>query len=191
MPVSRSYPTVFFDRDGTLNYDKGYIKTPEDLALFPDTIRAVKQCNEAGLRVFVVTNQSGLGRGFFSQTELDAIHKSLHEQLRAGDAWVDDVFFCPHHPEDGCWCRKPNPGLIDQATARYPINLAKSYMVGDKYADVEVAVRAKIKGLLVKTSPFSQEALRLIQANNMPVAHVADSLQDAVDWILHDIARIV
>jgi len=187
MPKKQLQATVFLDRDGTLNHDTSYIKTPEEFVLFPDTLAAVKQCNGAGLRVFVVTNQSGLARGYFSQNDLDAIHQSLREKLDAGGAWVDDILVCPHHPDDGCWCRKPNPGLIDQAVARYPIDMKKSYMVGDKYIDLELAVKAKIKGVLVKTGPLSQEAYTRSMESNLPVSYVATSLQDAVTWILNDV----
>ena len=179
--------TVFLDRDGTLNHDTNYIKTPEEFILFPDTLAAVKQCNGAGLLVLVITNQSGLARGYFSQIDLDTIHQCLREQLEADGAWIDDIMVCPHHPDDGCWCRKPNPGLIEQATVQYPIDLKKSYMVGDKYIDLELAVKAKIKGVLVKTGPLSQEAHSRSMENNLPVSYVAETLQDAVSWILKDV----
>ena len=187
MSEKRFQATVFLDRDGTLNHDTGYVKTPEELVLFPDTVASVKQCNGAGLRVLIVTNQSGLARGYFSQKDLDMIHQSLREQLEVGGAWIDDILVCPHHPDDGCWCRKPNPGLIDQAVVRYPIDLKKSYMVGDKYIDLELAMKAKIKGILVKTGPLSQETHSRSMGNNLPVSFVAETLQDAVTWILNDV----
>ena len=188
MSEKRFQATVFLDRDGTLNHDTGYVKTPEELVLFPDTVAAVKKCNGAGLQVLIVTNQSGLARGYFSKKDLATIHQSLREQLKAGGAWIDDILVCPHHPDDGWWCRKPNPGLIDQATVRYPINLKKSYMVGDKYIDLELAMKAKIKGILVKTGSLSQEAHSLSMENNLPVSFVAETLQDAVTWILRDVS---
>lgn len=187
MSKDQNTATVFFDRDGTLNQDTSYIKTPEELVLFPDTLTAIKLCNDAGIRVMVVSNQSGLARGYFSLTDLESIHQYLRDQLGEGGAWIDDFFVCPHHPDDACWCRKPNPGMIEQASARYPISLAKSYVVGDKYIDVELAAKAKLKGLLVKTGPSCEEALRMIQANHLPVACVAECLLDAVNWILHDV----
>lgn len=186
MSIGQIPATVFFDRDGTLNHDTSYIKSPQDFVLFPDAVTSVKQCNDAGLRVMVVTNQSGLARGYFSQKDLDEIHQYMREQFRVGGAWIDDIFMCPHHPDENCWCRKPNPGMIEQAGARYPLDLNKSYVVGDKYIDVELAVKAKIKGVLVKTGPSSDEALQMIKINCLPVAHVAESLQDAVCWILND-----
>jgi histidinol-phosphate phosphatase family protein len=189
MSVEQSRTTVFLDRDGTLNHDTSYIKNSGELVLFPDAVTAVKRCNDAGIRVLVVTNQSGLARGYFSQADLDGIHRCLREQLRDGGAWIDDIFICPHHPDDGCQCRKPNPGMIEQAMARYPIDLAKSYVVGDKSIDVELAAKTQVKGLLVTTGPSSAEELRMIQAHHLPVAHVAKCLQDAVDWILADVER--
>ncbi len=190
MPEDQALATVFFDRDGTLNYDTSYIKTPKELILFSDTRLAIKKCNDVGMRVIVVSNQSGLARGYFSRADLEAIHQYLRDQLREGGAWIDDIFVCPHHPDDACWCRKPNPGMIEQASARYPINLAKSYVVGDKDIDVELAAKAKIKGLLVKTGPSSEDALQMIQANNLPLAFVAECLQDAVHWIIDDVKRV-
>lgn len=187
MSVDQSRATVFFDRDGTLNPDTSYIKTSGEFVLFPDAVTAVKRCNDAGILVLVVTNQSGLARGYFSQADLDGIHRCLREQLRDGGAWIDDIFICPHHPDDGCQCRKPNPGMIKQAMARYPIDLAKSYVVGDKSIDVELAAKTHVKGLLVTTGPTSAEELRMIRAHHLPVAYVAECLQDAVDWILADV----
>ncbi len=187
MSEDQNAATIFFDRDGTLNHDTSYIKTPDELVLFPDTLAAIKQCNDAGIRVVVVSNQSGLARGYFSQGDLDSIHQYLCDLLRDGGAWIDEFFVCPHHPDDACWCRKPNPGMIEQAFARYPITLGKSYVVGDKYIDVELAAKAQVKGLLVKTGPSSKEALRMIDANHLPVAYVAECLLDAVKWILNDV----
>ena len=189
-PIDHALATVFFDRDGTLNHDTSYIKTPEELVLFPDAAASVKRCNDAGIRVLVITNQSGLARGYFSQEDLDAVHCSLRERLREGDAWIDDIFVCPHHPEAACVCRKPKTGMIEQAMARYPIDRTKSYVIGDKSIDLELAARAHIKGLLVKTSPYSEEALGLIQTHHLPAAHVANCLREAVEWVVNDVERI-
>ncbi|MDT7041811.1 D-glycero-beta-D-manno-heptose 1,7-bisphosphate 7-phosphatase [Candidatus Nitronereus thalassa] len=187
MAVNEKRPTLFFDRDGTLNRDTGYIKSPEELVLFPGVVEAIKQCNDLGMPVMVVTNQSGLARGFFTTEDLESIHQHLKDQLCNGGAWIDDIFVCPHHPDDGCECRKPNPGMIEQAAARYSIDLEKSYVVGDKYIDVELAARSGLKGVLVKTGPSSEEAHCMIQANQLSVVFIADGLKDAVDWILQDI----
>ena len=138
----------------------------------------------------MVTNQSGLARGYFSQLELHAIHEEMRRQLLAGGARIDDILVCPHHPDEGCSCRKPKPGMIEQAAARYPIDLGRSYMVGDKYIDVELAVRARIKGVLVKTGPWSEEACARIVEHRLPVSYVAESLRDAVRWILEDVKRV-
>lgn len=190
MATDQGFPTVFFDRDGTLNHDSSYLKSPDELVLFPDVVSAVKLCNEAGIRVIVVTNQSGLARGYFSQADLDSIHQKLREILRKGGAWIDAIFICPHHPEDGCRCRKPNPGMIEQAQALYPIELGKSYVVGDKSIDVGLAAKMQIKGLLVTTGPSHEEELQRIKISQLPVAHVAENLLDAVEWILADIKRM-
>lgn len=190
MATDQKLPTVFFDRDGTLNHDSSYLKSPDELVLFPDVVSAVKQCNDAGMRVIVVTNQSGLARGYFSQEDLDAIHQKFRDLLREGGAWIDDIFVCPHHPDDGCRCRKPNPGMIEQAQVRYPIDVAKSYVVGDKAIDVGLAAKMQIKGLLVATGPSYAEELQKIQTDQLPVAYVGESLKDIVEWILVDVGRM-
>jgi histidinol-phosphate phosphatase family protein len=189
MPENQKRPTVFFDRDGTLNHDTGYIKSPDELVLFPGVVEAIKQCQDAGMYVMVVTNQSGLAREYFSLEDLEGIHQCLQDQLRQGGAWIDDIFVCPHHPDDGCHCRKPNPGMIEQAAARYDLDFEKSYVIGDKYIDVELAAKAGLKGVLVKTGPSSQEAELMIQAKHLPVACVVEGLKEAVDWILQDIQQ--
>jgi heptosyltransferase-2 len=188
--MDQESPTIFFDRDGTLNHDSSYLKSPDELVLFPDVVSAVKQCNDAGIRVIVVTNQSGLARGYFSQADLDAIHQKLREMLREGGAWIDDILVCPHFPDDGCRCRKPNPGMIEQAQALYPVELRRSYVVGDKSIDVGLAAKVQIKGILVTTGPSHEEELRRIKTSQLPVAHVAENLLDAVEWILADIKRM-
>ena len=183
-PMNVKRATVFVDRDGTLNPDPGYIASPEKFACFPTVPEAILQLNRAGLIVIMVTNQSGIARGYFSLQNLEDIHRKLQDDLAKSRAWLDDVLFCPHHPDDGCRCRKPNPGMIECAASRHPIDLAASYVVGDQSRDVEMAHGVGAKGILVMTGRESQEALAVCREKRVPVDFVAPCFSDAVSWIL-------
>ncbi len=174
------------DRDGTLNPDVAYLSSPDAFALFPQVPESVARLNRAGLKVILVTNQSGLARGYFSLGDVEAIHAKLRAGLMRSGAWLDDVLCCPHHPDDGCRCRKPGPGMIEQATARHAIDVSKSYVVGDQPRDVELAHRVGAKGILVMTGPRSEEALALCHTQRVVIDFVASCFADAVSWILRD-----
>lgn len=184
MSDNNLHAAVFVDRDGTLNPDVPYLSSPNVFELFPKVPEAVRQLNLAGLKVILATNQSGVARGCFSVQDLEAIHKKLEEGLAKAKAWLDDVLFCPHHPDDGCRCRKPNPGMIEQAMARHAINLSKSYVVGDQLLDIELAHGVGAGAVLVLTGPKSHDALAICQKKKLPVDFVAPCFSDAVAWIL-------
>jgi len=189
MPKPLCDITVFLDRDGTLNRDSGYIASPTELVLFPGAAGAVARLNKAGLRVVLVTNQSGVARGFFTIAELHDIHEKLQSVLKTEGAWLDAIFVCPHHPEEHCWCRKPNPGLLDQAATQFGLDLTCSYVVGDKDIDLELAHRVGALGVLVMTGPSSPEALKAMENGKIKVEYVAPSVNEAVDWILQDVMK--
>lgn len=178
--------TVFLDRDGTLNHDHGYVTRPEDLWLFDGVVKAIARLKTIGSRVVLVTNQSAIGRGMMTEADLRAIHRRLETILADGGAGLDGMFFCPHRPDEGCRCRKPNPGMIEEAVAVLGIDMRHSYLVGDKSIDMELADRVGAVGVLVKTSSFSQEALVGLETGNLRAASVAENLTEAVDWIIKD-----
>lgn len=180
-------PTVFLDRDGTLNQDIGYIKSPDEFRVFPFTGTAIQQLNKAGIRAIIATNQSGISRGYFSLVTLQAVHEKLRVELHKNGAWIDDIFYCPHHPDEQCYCRKPNPGMLEQASAKHNIDLTQSYVVGDKYIDFKLAQNVGAHSVLVKTGPFSEEALSIINENNDVLDFIGRDLSEAVDWIVGDI----
>ena len=182
--VTGKQAAVFVDRDGTLNRDVDYLSSPDQFELFPDVAEAVRQLNLAGLKVILVTNQSGIARGYFSLRDLESIHQKLRSCLTESKAWLDDVLFCPHHPDDGCRCRKPNPGMIEQALARHEIDVSKSYVVGDRHLDIELAHRVGAKGVLVMTGTTSDDSLATCHKKKLPVAFIAPCFSDAVSWIL-------
>lgn len=182
-------PAVFLDRDGTINIEKDYLWRIEDFEFIPGAPEAIRSLNEAGFAVVVVSNQSGVARGYFGIPEVERLHAHMIRELQRQGARIDGVYFCPHHPEQGagafrvdCQCRKGRPGMLLQAAHELGLDLAASYMVGDKWADVEAGRSAGCRSLLVRTG-HGEAQLRSRAPGDVPVF---DSLPEAVDHILGD-----
>ncbi len=188
-PASLAGVTVFLDRDGTLNIDSGYLKSPDDLTVLPGVGAALAKLKQAGARLIVVTNQSGVGRGYFTSKDLEAIHSKLRLVLAEDGVTLDGLYFCPHHPDDRCNCRKPARGMVDRALAELHVDLSRAYVVGDSARDVELARQVGAKGLLVMTGPSGAEALADLTARDLSPDHVADDLSQAVEWIIAHATR--
>jgi len=195
-------PAVFLDRDGTINEDKGYIGDPEDIVLISGAAEAIKKLNERGIPVIVITNQSGLARGFYTEADLDTVNERLDALLKAKGAHIDGLYYCPHHPDDKCGCRKPETKLIAEAARDHNIDLARSVMVGDKYSDMELGRRAGMTDVLVLTG-YGAVALEELKQGVMgglegffeaggggrglaDLDFVAEDLGEAVAWILSE-----
>ena len=183
---------IFLDRDGTMNVSKGFISNAEDLELIPGTIEAIKAINKSGALAIVITNQPVIARGECSFEELHNIHNKLKTLLGEKGAFVDDIFYCPHHPDKGfegevpelkfdCECRKPKIGMIDEAVKKYNIDLSKSYMVGDSTMDLELARNAGVKSVLVDTG-FAGNDGKYDRSCDIE----AKDLLDAVEKIIKD-----
>ena len=143
---------VFIDRDGTMAEDVNYCCCPEDLKLFLSTAKAIKLLNQNGLKVIVVTNQSGIARGYFTEEMLAKIHDKMESELAKEGAHVDAIYYCPHHPDDGCNCRKPKPGLIFQAASAHHIELKHSFVIGDLQMDIDLSKAVGCRSILIGTS---------------------------------------
>ncbi len=176
-------PAVFLDRDGTIAEDVHYCRRPEDFHLLPRAADAIALLNRADLPVVVVTNQSGIARGYFTWGTLAAIHATMHAGLAAGRAQVTGVYVCPHHPDDGCECRKPRPGLLHRASADLDLDLSRSYVVGDRAMDIQVARACGCRAILVDTGP--PDARERAADAGPPDCHAKD-LYEATLWILED-----
>lgn len=185
LELNKGTIAVFFDRDGTINEESGYLSNPDDLALIKGAAEAVKRLNSIGIKVIVISNQSGVGRGFFSEEDLARVNKRLTDLLLSHGARIDAIYYCPHHPEDNCECRKPKPGLLKKAALEHSIDLTRSYVVGDKKTDVELARNAGSKGILVKTG-FGSSQLKTMASAPL---FVAEDILDATDWIINDLTR--
>lgn len=149
---------IFLDRDGTLNEEVHYLHRPEDLVLLPGVPEALRSLKEAGYRLVVVTNQAGVARGYYPESDVKKLHDYMNEQLRPLGAEIDRFFYCPHHPEHGigayktvCRCRKPETGMFELAEREYEIDRAHSWMIGDKLIDVEAGRRYGVHTVLVGT----------------------------------------
>ena len=181
--------TVFLDRDGTLNYDSGYLKIAAELKLLAGVGPSLARLKRAGAKLVVVTNQSGVGRGIVTLKDLEAIHARLQGLLEQEDAALDAIYFCPHHPDDGCRCRKPNVGMVERAVSELQLDFRRFYLIGDHARDIQLAHKVGAKSILLTPAPVDVQSLdRLKVEQAMPDA-VAKSMAEAVDWILNDAAK--
>lgn len=143
-------PAVFVDRDGTLNRDCPYCHDPKDLYVYADTVKTLMEYQKKGYYVILISNQSGLNRGYFTRTEMEEFNDALFAEMDKMGVHVDDAFICPHRPEENCNCRKPAPGLIEQAIEKYDIDLPESVFIGDRDdMDGELARKFGMKFILV------------------------------------------
>src|SRR5579883_796060 len=142
---------VFLDRDGVLNTEGGYVTTPEGLNLLPGAAEAVARLRAAGWLVIVFTNQAGVGRGLMTLDALGRVHERLHEAFRAAGGALNAIYFCPHHPDEACECRKPLPGMLHQVAREHQVDLSASYAIGDSPRDIAAGRAAGCQTLLVLT----------------------------------------
>jgi D-glycero-D-manno-heptose 1,7-bisphosphate phosphatase len=182
-----SGPAVFLDRDGTINEEMGYINHLSRFRLLPGVAEAIRLLNQAGVPVVVVTNQSGAARGYFPPALVKEVHRRLEQELAQGGAHLDGIYTCLHGPGDDCPCRKPRPALLLTAARELDLDLSRSYLVGDRYRDVETAANAGVKGLLVLTGYGRGEFQHLQGLRPAAPVYVAEDLMDAVAWILADL----
>jgi D-glycero-D-manno-heptose 1,7-bisphosphate phosphatase len=175
---------IVLDRNGVINqYAEGYIKSPEEWVPIPGALQAIGRLNQAGYRVVVTTNQSGIARGKLSVVALNAIHQKMHEAAKMAGADIDAVFFCPHAVEDNCDCRKPKPGMLRAIAKRYDIDLKGVPVVGDSLCDLQAAFVSGCSPYLVLTGNGAQT---LDKGGLPPGTQVFPDLTAAVDHILTD-----
>ena len=191
MTSEKKKPAVFLDRDGTINEQMGYINHESRFVLLPGVAEAIRLLNRNGYLSILVSNQSGVGRGYFPIELVYRIHDALKSGLKKQGAVLDGIYFCPHYPgasvpeyDKRCTCRKPGTGLIDQAVKDFPIELSASYVIGDRCSDIEMAHQAGMKGILVKTGYGRGDLEYVFPRLSYQPDHVAEDLLGAVQWIL-------
>jgi D-glycero-D-manno-heptose 1,7-bisphosphate phosphatase len=181
-------PAVFLDRDGTVIEEVGYLNRLDRVQFFPWSVDAIRVLNEAGFLVVIVTNQAGVARGYFDETLVRETHALIDRRVREGRARVDAFYYCPHHPHGvveslakACECRKPRPGMLLQAARDLDIDLGSSFVVGDRWIDVQMGQAAGSKTVLVRTGYGAEEEAR---PEGTAADAVADDLMDAASWII-------
>lgn len=185
--IGKKNRAVFLDRDGTINEDVGYLSRLEDLKIYDNAAEAIRLIKEKGFLAIVITNQSGVARGFFDEDFIVTVHNKMNEYLQERGTSLDALYYCPHHPLYGneqyrkeCPCRKPRPGLLLKAAEDFDIDLKGSYVVGDMPRDMDIARRVGARGVMVKTGYGKN-----VVATSKPV-YIAEDLLDAARWIVQD-----
>lgn len=174
---------ILLDRDGVINHDSDdYIKSADEWNPIDESLEAIALLNKHGYKVVVITNQSGLSRGFYDETVLADIHQKMHQLTAAKGGEIEAIFYCPHGPEDGCNCRKPKPGLLTQFSEKFNTSLSSIYFIGDKLSDIQAANAAGAKPVLVKTGKGENT---FIKHPNI-TAPIFKNLYDAAKFIVSE-----
>ena len=186
-------PAAFLDRDGVIIKEVDYLCRLEDMEIYPNAVEAIRLLNRNGFHVIVLTNQSAVARGFLSIQELEEIHAALHHSMARYDAHIDRIYYCPHHPNFGpphlqiqCTCRKPRIGMINKAAEEFLIDMKRSFVIGDHWSDIELALNAGLVGVMVRTGHGREEIRRHIPAfiTLMKGYHISNHALGGVRWIL-------
>jgi D-glycero-D-manno-heptose 1,7-bisphosphate phosphatase len=187
-------PAVFLDRDGTINEQMGYINHLSRFQLLPRAAAGIRLLNENRIPVVVVTNQSGLARGYFPPELLTEVHEKMHRELAAAGAHIDAIYICPHHPEAKaleyrrqCDCRKPRTGLLTRAARELALDLSRSYLAGDRWSDLKAAAACKMTGILVLTGYGQGDLAHIGPQERIQPHYIAVDLYDAAQWIIADL----
>lgn len=175
---------VFIDRDGTINIDVHYLDDPDKFEMYPGVGEGVKRLRDKGFKIIVITNQSGIARGYFTEEQLSDIHEIMKQEFQKFDVTLDGIYYCPHHPDDTCNCRKPNTGLFVKAINEHNIDVKKSYMIGDKILDVSAGRKIGVKTILIPEPHLKEEFLSKKPEWEYNPDYIADDFCDAVEWIL-------
>jgi len=174
------HPVIILDRDGIINEDSPYyIKSVDEFILLPGSVQAIAKLTAAGFRIGVATNQSGVSRGYYDETKLAAIHAKMLYHVRTAGGRIDEIAYCVHLPEEGCRCRKPNPGMLHDLATRFACETHEMIFIGDKITDIQAAEAAGAKPILVRSPMTDEHALQ-----RYPHVPVFDSLAACVDHLI-------
>lgn len=180
-------PAVFLDRDGTLNVEKEYVFRYEDWEWIPGAVEGLKELGKMGFKLVVVSNQSGVARGYYARADMEELHRRVGEDLKSQGVTIAGFYYCPHGPGEGCACRKPEPGMILHAAKDLDIDLSRSFMVGDKAIDVEAGRRAGVRTFLVETG-YGREESRQVATGVPRVKNLFEAVE-AIRSLSHPLAR--
>lgn len=177
-------PLIILDRDGVINHESNeYIKSPDEWQALPGSLEAIARLHQAGYQVIIATNQSGIARGLFDLPMLERIHAKLLREVEAAGGKISAIFFCPHHPNDGCDCRKPQPGMFQRIREKYAADLSGAFFVGDSLTDLQAAKNAGCQPLLVLTGNGAKTLASHPEAAEVPSFK---DLAALAEFVLHE-----
>lgn len=184
------HKAVFIDRDGTLNVEKDYVFRIEDFEFISGAIEAVRLLNENSFKAVVISNQSGIARGYYTPNDVHILHDHIQRELKKHKAFMDAFFYCPHHPDGTvkefqkvCECRKPNPGMILQAEQKLNLDLEQSYVIGDNLTDIQLKEKVPLKTILVRTG-HGEKNIKALKASDIQPDRIEGNLLQAVQYII-------
>jgi len=177
---------VFIDRDGTINVDTHYIGDPDRFVMYKGVGEGVRRLKDMGYLIIVVTNQSGIARGYFTIEDLMKVHERMEYEFASFGVRLDGIYYCPHHPDDGCPCRKPNTALFEQAIKEHNIDVAGSFMIGDKELDIIAGKRIGLKTILIPELDMRENLAQNINEWQHRPDYIADDFLSATEWIRNE-----
>jgi len=185
---------IFLDRDGTINFDPGYIKNPDDVKILPGVSEGIRKLKvELGFKIVVVSNQAGVSKGLMTLEDVHAVNNRIQELLKKENAEIDAFYFCPFHPdyddEEKSKCRKPSPLMLLKAAEELDIDLTRSFMVGDRAGDIEAGLNAGVKSILLQ-SEIAEEEIRNLESKNLSPLFIAKNFLDACEFIIKEVGGI-
>ena len=190
-------PAVFLDRDGTINEQMGYVNHISRFVLLPGAAEGIRLLNSHGYLAIVLSNQSGVARGYFPMALIDRVHAHMEDLLAKEGAHIDGIFFCPHYPRGivpeysvVCDCRKPGTGMVQKACEKFDIDMRNSYVIGDRCSDIELAVRSHLQGIMVRTGYGLGDIEYVLPQKPFKPLHIAEDLRHSVCWIIEQGKRI-
>jgi len=177
-------PAVFLDRDGTLIAERNYLRRPEDVIMLPGAGAGLKRLGDAGFQLFIVSNQSGVGRGYFTLADVELVNEHLCRELARAGVRLEKIYFAPEAPDQPSRGRKPSPQFLFDARDEFGVDLAQSYMIGDKLIDLECGWNAGVKHSILVRTGYGAELVQ-VETERLKRAVVVDDLTGAADWILN------
>lgn len=184
METMKKNKAIFIDRDGTINVDVHYLDNPDKFEMYPFVGDGVKKLKESGFKIIVITNQSGISRGYFTEKQLSKIHDRMKKEFQEFDVVLDGIYYCPHHPEENCNCRKPNTYLYEKAIKEHNIDVKKSYMLGDKILDIDAGKKIGVTAILIPEPHVRTELLSKKNEWIHDPDYIANDFRDVVEYIL-------
>ena len=175
---------VFVDRDGTINVDVHYLSKVRDLKFYPGVKDGLRALNNAGFKIIIITNQSGIARGLFTEKKLAQIHNRLVREIIAAGGRVDGIYYCPHHPDDGCRCRKPGTLMFEKAVKEHRVDAKKSFVIGDTMLDVGAGHRIGCRTVLVPEEGHEKDVMKKMKKSRIKPDYIAGNFSDGVGWVL-------